>query len=45
MLTIYDYLFYKYNFYPEIMTLDFGLEPYLAVKEKYPETIIILCFY
>ena len=27
------------------MTIDFGQGPYKAIKEKYPEIIIILCFY
>ncbi len=45
ILTILDYLYQKYKFYPEIMTIDFGQGPYTAIKEKYPEIIIVLCFY
>ena len=45
ILTILDYLYQKFKFYPEIITLDFGQGPYKAIKEKYPVIIIILCFY
>lgn len=45
ILTILDYFNQKYNFYPEITTIDFAKGPCEALKEKFPESIIILCFY
>ena len=34
ILTILDYLYQKFKFYPEIMTKDFGQGPYKAIKKN-----------
>ena len=45
ILTILDYLSLKYNFNPNIITLDFGRGPYVAFKTKFPNCRIFPCFF
>lgn len=35
----------KYNFSPQLMTLDFGRGPYTAIKTFFLECRIFPCFY
>ena len=44
-LTIFDYLKNKYKSEPKIMTVDFGRGCYTALKDKFENINIILCYY
>ena len=42
---IFVYLNLKYNFKPNIISMDFGRGPYKAVIHKYPNCRIFPCFF
>ena len=45
IIKIFDYLNLKYNFQPNIMSMEFDRGPYKAVIHKYPNRKIFPCFF
>ena len=45
MIKIFEYLYKKYNFVPDLITMDFCRGPYSAIKNFFPNSRIYPCLF